>query len=372
MRISDRYIGKQVLLGTLYAVLVLGVVLVLGNLFKQIQPLLVDKGAPPELVLRFVLSVLPQSLMYTIPWGFLTAVLLVFGRLSAEHEITAFRVAGISLVRLAAPVFLIGAALSLVSLWLNTHVVPNSRGTSKQLLYAQAVRDPASLLKPGIIQGDFKGDGVSDQKLLIEGKSLRSVDGKSVQWLDGFHLYVLPKSKSDDLTYVHATGASLKTDTNAGKLWLQMDDAYFETRKSTGEVQLFFAGASPLVFDVKNPGKRKPNAMSNQRILREIAANPNMPARSRVKMESEIMTRYSFSMACLAFAFVAVPLGLQTSRKDTSRGMILSLVIGVGYFLVTMLADQVKSSSMANVVLWAPNVICLVLGIILFRRVRFR
>ena len=111
MRISDRYIGKQVLFGTLYAVLVLGLVLVLGNLFKQIQPLLVDQKAPLELVLRFVISVLPLSLMYTVPWGFLSAVLLVFGRLSAGHEITGFRVAGLSLVRLSAPVFVIGALL---------------------------------------------------------------------------------------------------------------------------------------------------------------------------------------------------------------------------------------------------------------------
>ena len=52
---------------------------VLGNLFKKIQPLLVDQRAPLELVLRFVLNVLPLSLMYTLPWGFLSAVLLVFG-----------------------------------------------------------------------------------------------------------------------------------------------------------------------------------------------------------------------------------------------------------------------------------------------------
>ncbi len=81
MRISDRYIGKQVFFGTVFAVLVLGVVLVLGNLFKQIQPLLVEQKAPLGLVLRFVGGVLPMSLIYTVPWGFLSAVLLVFGRL---------------------------------------------------------------------------------------------------------------------------------------------------------------------------------------------------------------------------------------------------------------------------------------------------
>ena len=69
MRISDRYIGRQVLTGTVYAVMVLGIVLVLGNLFKQIQPLLVDQKAPIALVIRFVIGVLPLSLMYTDPVG---------------------------------------------------------------------------------------------------------------------------------------------------------------------------------------------------------------------------------------------------------------------------------------------------------------
>ena len=97
--------AKQVLIGTFTAVAVLACVLMLGNLFKKIEELLVDQNAPPEVVLRFALNVLPLSLMYTIPWGFLSAVLLVFGRLSSDQEITAFRVAGVSLTRLSMPVF---------------------------------------------------------------------------------------------------------------------------------------------------------------------------------------------------------------------------------------------------------------------------
>ena len=203
MRISDRYIGKQVLLGTLYAVLVLGLVLVLGNLFKKIQPLLVDQKAPLELVLRFVISVLPLSLMYTVPWGFLSAVLLVFGRLSSHQEITSFRVAGVSLVRLSAPVFVIGALLSARSLWLNINVVPHSKATSLQLIYEQASRDPKSLLKPGVVQGNFRSTGNETQKILIE--------GRSGEWVEGFHFYQLPAGDGD-LTYVHASRAALTVD----------------------------------------------------------------------------------------------------------------------------------------------------------------
>lgn len=367
MRISDRYIGKQVLQGTLYAVLVLGVVLVLGKLFKEIQPLLVDKKAPLELVVRFVISVLPLSLMYTIPWGFLSAVLMVFGRLSSHHELTSFRVAGLSLVRIAAPVFVIGAALSVLSLWLNLKVVPDSRASMWQLIYDQAKRDPDSLLKPGVVQGDFKGDGDVQQKLLIE--------AKNGDWVEGFHCYVLPKSrdKGGAVSYIHATRAALAVDSVNSQLRVKLENAYFESRNEKGEVQIMTAQqVEPLVIDLKNPRKPKANAMTNDQILTQIKTDPTLSFDKKVKMRTEMMTRYSLSMACFSFAFVGVPLGLQSRRRDSSLGLVYSLLIGTGYFLMTMLADQFKTDTAATAMLWAPNVVCILLGLILFRRARFK
>jgi lipopolysaccharide export system permease protein len=369
MRISDRYIGKQVLLGTLYAVLVLGMVLGLGNLFQQIKPLLVDQKAPLGLVLRFVLSVLPMSLMYTIPWGFLSAVLLVFGRLSSNQEITAFRVAGLSLLRLSAPVFVIGLILSGFSLWLNLNVVPGSRSVAQRLIYEQASRDPSSLLKPGVVQGDFKGDGDNIQKMLIE--------GKNGEWLEGFHFHILPTTQTGkgEETYVHAARAALSVDRVKSQLRLKLEDAYFETRNADGRVDMAFAKkAEPLVIDLKNPKSRKlrMNAMSNAQIRDEIAHNAALLPQRKVLMQTEITSRFSFSLACFAFAFVAVPLGLQTRRQDNSHGLMFSLLIGTVYFLAVMMADQFRTNLGATLMLWAPNVVCVVLGLWLFRRARYK
>lgn len=367
MRISDRYIGKQVLFGTLYAVLVLSLVLVLGTLFKKIQPLLVDQKAPLEVVLRLVINVLPLSLMYTVPWGFLSAVLLVFGRLSSHQEITSFRVAGVSLVRLSAPVFFIGALLSLCSLWLNINVVPTSKATTVQLLYEQATRDPDSLLKPGVVQGNFGGDGTDVQKALIEGK-----DG---EWVEGFHLYQLSSTNEKERTYVHAARASLKVDQKNSQLRVKLQNAFFETHKSDGSIERASAlEAEPLLIDLKNPRfkKTRASAMTNKEIREEIATNPEIPEDKKVLFRSEITKRYSFSMACLAFTFIAIPLGLGARRRETSSGLIVSLLVGTGYFLVTMQADQFKTDAGATAALWAPNIACVLLGLFLFRRARFK
>jgi lipopolysaccharide export system permease protein len=367
MRISDRYIAKQVLIGTFTAVAVLACVLMLGNLFKKIEELLVDQNAPPEVVLRFALNVLPLSLMYTIPWGFLSAVLLVFGRLSSDQEITAFRVAGVSLTRLSLPVFAIGAALSMFCLWLNVNIYPRLKSSTQELLYEQAVRDPDSLLRPGIVQGNFRDDGQASSRALIERK-----DGG---WVRGFHFYQIPEPGKGDRIYIHAERAALAIDHEKSQLRMKLENAYFETRKQDGSIEPICASkAEPLLIDLKDPKQRRKSrgAMSNEEIRAAITAIPNGRESDTVKMRMEITRRFSFSFASLAFAFIAVPLGLVTRRRETSGGLVLSLMIAALYFVITTLAEHSDTAIGANLVMWSPNVICVIFGLYLFRRARFK
>jgi len=366
MRLSDRYIARQVIVGTLYAIVVLSLVLVMGNLFKQVRPLLVEQHAPPGLVFRFVLNVVPFSLMFTIPWGFLSAVLLVFGRLSGDNEVTAFRVAGISLARLALPVFVIAAALSGVCLWINVNVVPLAKASLTEMLYEQVKRDPRSLLNPGLVQSRFK-----NQKVFVEKR-----EGSS---LHGFHLYQVSNGENGEPVraeaYVHAGKVSLVVDDERKQLRLKLLDAFIETKQEDGASEFAFAQeAEPWLFDFSTDLNRKArsSAMTNPEIRRFLADNPDLPPAKRIEFGAEITKRYTFSLACLSFACVAVPLGMKARRKDTSSGLILSLGIGMLYFLFTMVAEGFKSDTAATIALWAPNVFCGLLGLHLFRRARFR
>ncbi len=109
MKIVDRYILRQLFVNLVFAIVVLSFVLVIGNIFRKLLPLLVNHDLPVEYVIGFVAYVLPFSLIFTIPWGLLTAVLLVFGRLSADNELTALRANGLSIGRICLP--LVGIAL---------------------------------------------------------------------------------------------------------------------------------------------------------------------------------------------------------------------------------------------------------------------
>jgi len=79
----------------LFAIAVLSLVLVVGNIFRKLLPLLVNHDVPMEPSSHLSRTCCPFSLIFTIPWGLLTAILLVYGRLSADNELIALRANGV-------------------------------------------------------------------------------------------------------------------------------------------------------------------------------------------------------------------------------------------------------------------------------------
>ncbi len=377
MLISDRYIGRQVLLSTLSAIAVLSILLVLGNLFREMRPLLVEQKAPVTLLLQFALNVLPFSLMYTIPWGFLSAALLVMGRLSSDREIIGFRIAGFSLVRLSVPVFAISILCSALCYWLNVDIAPRSKATVSDLLYEQIRRDPKALLDPGVVQARF-------------GSQRAFVERKSGDDLIGFHMYKLPQTdingkplsaetKTADIpppAYIHAGKVSLLVDKEKQLLRLTLDDVFLEAPKPDGTADRTMSRqAEPWIFDYSLTDTKKvsPGLMTNPQIGDFLRSEKNLTSKQRSSYHTELTQRVSFSFACIAFAFIAVPLGINSRRREnSSSGFGLSLLIAAAYFMFSMFSRQFENDMVTTAVLWAPNIGCILLGVILFRRTRFK
>src|SRR3979490_1773018 len=86
MKLIDRFVSRELLVNVLFAVAVLSLVLVVGNIFRKLLPLLVNHDVPVEYLLTFICWFTRSSITFTIPWGLLTATLLVFGRPAADHH----------------------------------------------------------------------------------------------------------------------------------------------------------------------------------------------------------------------------------------------------------------------------------------------
>src|ERR671927_778854 len=114
MKLIDKFVSRELIVNVSFAIAVLSLVLVVGNIFRKLLPLLVNHDVPVEYLITFIAYILPFSLIFTIPWGLLTAVLLVFGRLSADNELIAMRANGISVTRVCVPLALLAVICTVI------------------------------------------------------------------------------------------------------------------------------------------------------------------------------------------------------------------------------------------------------------------
>src|SRR6266446_4910928 len=155
MKLIDKFVSREVLVNVLFAIAVLSLVLVVGNIFRKLLPLLVNHDVPMEYLLAFIAYVLPFSLIFTIPWGLLTAILLVFGRLSADNELIALRSNGVSVTRVCIPLVAIALVCTAICLWLNVQVAPAAQEKLRSTIFDLATRDPMALFGSDQVIDEF-------------------------------------------------------------------------------------------------------------------------------------------------------------------------------------------------------------------------
>lgn len=359
MRILDRYLTRQIFVTALFAIAVLTVVLVLGNVFKKLLDLFINQNAPTDILLSIIGYVLPFSLTFTIPWGFLTAVLLVFGRMSAENEITALRSSGVSIPRLCAPVALMAVLFATICLYINLEVAPRSQTRMKNALNNLLTSNPLSVFGSDKIIDVFPG-----QKIYVE-KS----DGNRIA-----NMIVYKHDDAGNLQTVTAAGSgTLVLDKEQKQLVLSYKDLRYEQlefnpsdlKDRRGIKSGIYAKEGQVSVSIKELYERQKKfggigTMSLEQLMDDSESDSKVELNKR---KVELNKRFSTALATIAFALLAVPLAISAQRKETSIGFAISLGIAMVYFMMLIAAEMVRKPSLhPELLVWLPNVIFLSIG----------
>jgi len=374
VKIIDRYLSRQLLVTGLLALSVLSVVLVLANILKQLLGLLINHDAPLELLLSIIGYILPFSLTFTIPWGYLTAVLLVFGKMSAENELIALRSSGVSVPRISVVVFVVGALCVAICLWINVDIAPKAQMKMKDALYNIATSNPLAMFGNDKVIDQFPGYKIYVEK--SEGAELGNL-----------LVFKMNSETNDPMQVIHAQRGSLETNPEKKEILMHIYDGRFEQRNDQEPQNLakIVQGTMkettlPISLEElyeKNKKKRGWSQMTVAEVMARMEAGDLSPEK-RASMKSagltEVNKRFSFSLASMAFALIGVPLAITAQRRETSIGFLLSLIIAFAYFLFIPIADALKDKPKfhAELLVWSPNVIFGMLGLVLFWRLSRR
>lgn len=130
MRIMQRYVLRELLrmFGALLTVLTLALVVVgvVGEALKS--------GLGPQQILQILPWIVPSLMPFTIPATLLLTTCVVYGRMAGDQEVTALKAAGINVLEVLWPSFILGAFLSTATFLLTDQFVPWARAEIERVV----------------------------------------------------------------------------------------------------------------------------------------------------------------------------------------------------------------------------------------------
>lgn len=380
MTILDRYIFKSVLGTCLGAVALFTFVLTLGNVIRDLLAHVLAGQLPTMTLVRLVWLWVPAMAIYALPMGLLTGVLLTLGRLSADSEITAMRAAGISLARIARPVFFIGGLGGAAALYINFESMPNAR-VSYEREFAAALRaDPMSFIVPKTFIRSFKGSVIYVGEK--QGSVLRDI------WLweldDQQRVQRLIRAESGRLDYDEATNSLVPTLTNAKteeRNAINPEDFSKSPKAPSAEKVEEVHLSLDRYFGHEGP-RVKREWLTHEQLQAERARLDALPLpaekdKAKVALKERMQfaivyhDKVNLALAVFSFALIGVPLGIRVSRRETSANLGLALALVLSYYMLTVMVKWLDRHPeyRPDLLLWLPNVIFIALGVWMFRRI---
>ena len=150
VRILRRYLLRQHLAPLGFALSALTALMLLNQVAKRF-PELVGKGLPWSVIGEVFALSIPFIIAMTLPMAVLVAVLHTMSRLAADNEVTAMAANGISVGRIARPVLVGAAVVTLFAFVWNDQVLPRTNHRLRTLLVDIQRKKPSFGLKEQVI-----------------------------------------------------------------------------------------------------------------------------------------------------------------------------------------------------------------------------
>jgi lipopolysaccharide export system permease protein len=376
MKTLHLYLTRQVMISLLMTVGVFTFVLLLGNVMKEIIALLVSRQVTLGLVGKAIGLLIPYVMAYVLPFGMLTSVLLVFGRFSADQELTAVRASGVSLISLVTPILMLSLALCVLCGLFNLWIAPHCRGAYKDLIFQFGARTISTLITEDRFIDEIPG-------------MILYIRKKNGDELEDIRIYNLKETEITNR--ISAASGKINFDPQGQTIQFQLNDVLVEHRFETDakadenfigppppekppEWQLVKMGGfttDPVDLKPLFQGSRKSklSEMDLMQLIRERKVREEQGV-STMPVRVQIHRQLAFSFACFAFTLVAIPLAIQAHRRETSIGIALSLGLVMVYYAFIILGDalEAKEHLQPHLILWFPNFLFQAVGAALLYR----
>ena len=392
MRIITRYVVWELL--KVFALSVLGLCAVVMLILVGQQAVRMNLGITATL--RLSQFILPQALAFAVPAAILFAVCFVYGRMSADNEVTAIKAQGVSPMALLWPGYVLALLLSLWGVWLNDlafswghagvqRVVLQSveeiayrllraqrfYSNNKFSIMVQDVEDRA-LIRPIMNfqpNNDMPAFILKAQRAELKSNLDRNTLSVIVTDFEiesgGFVTVRDPGTQIEEIPLSYASAKESRTDSPSHLPLSQIAGQIADQRQLIIELedsQAASAGMNLLRGDFAALSDAA--LASDRRKLEE--------ARVRLfRLQTEPWRRWAGGFSCLCFVMVGAPLAIRLRNSDylTTFAICFGPILVAYYPLFAYGLEMAKSGELPPYVVWSANAVCIAVGLWLLRHV---
>lgn len=358
MKTLNWYVTKHFLITFCMAIGILTFVMVGARMIKIFE--MISQGIPASSMFYFIIYIIPTVLTYTIPWAVLVSVMLVFGRFSADAEITAMRACGISIMQIISPILVLTFLLTLGCLYFQLYLGPPLLKESRDLVKETAVNQPLAIFEPG-------------QPIKFGSSTIYIDDKEGHDRIKDVQIINMDKEGTKILQDITAANGRISVDHKHQILNIELFKCLIIDKTSEPSTRVYndsvkFSFEFGKQFNNKRIRQREKYLSLNElfgRLRIEMAENNDT-----TEYEVELNQRIAMALSPIAFLLLGLPLAVRTSRRETSIGLFLSVVLGGAFFLSIIICDSLTSMPKIypQYILWIPNLLYQITGgVMLFR-----
>ena len=371
MKILTRYTLKELIAPFFLGLFCFTFILLLDEIFKLTKTF-VQKGVNPGYLLELLIYILPATMVVTIPMATLVGILLAFGRLSADNEITAMKASGLSIHHLLVPVLLTALGISIFNLFFMDTALPRGNQAYRRLLYDIKVRNSALILEPGVVMNELEQEG---RKWMFEKNDAKTGKLKNVKIWDEYRRDGKPRFIVAKEAKVEFAGDFASLELYDGTIYEYGDKKQIEHYRVTDFREMNITLDYSEALRRRDYESTSPRSMPLGKLTKEIskleeqisAGGQEYLKYKLLRAKVEFQKKFAIPFACFAFGLIGVPLGIIVRKSGKMIGAGFGLGLIIVYYILLRVGE---TSGMKGIIppfigVWMPNILMGMAGIIL-------
>lgn len=342
MFISTRYLFKQLFISTLSVSLILSGAIWLTQSLRFID-IVINKGLPFTTFLRLTLYLFPDIFGVILPIAFFISVLFTYNKLENDHELIIYRAVGISDIKLATPVFMLGLLIMVFLYYVNISLMPKTLRHFKDMEYT--IRNQASAIL--IQEGQFTN---------LEGVTIFVRSQKPGGRLEGILVHDSQKTSQSN-TIIAEKGYLSNTPQGLQLIMLHGSRQHLNKNSGQPEFLIFDEYTVNLTQQKKDikPRDLKPYEMGLNDLFNSFDPNSLETRKRKAEGHKRLIT------PVLAFIFGFIGVTILLFGEFSRRRRVKKILVAIGCVLILQLF-VLASLNAADKLTWLIPIIYSVIG----------